>query len=129
MMRETPNSLLGAFIPPSGPWIMVNPPREPKIAPFTPQTPIASRTTQMSWLTRSRVVVSAYPTRHMNSILLSRVHSRQTSSLGPSAKSEVVVIHTTNNKVKTTTGVRGSRFGSERDHSHEIQVRIDMIHA
>ena len=47
----------------------------------------------------------------------------------PRCDYEVVVIHTTNNKVKTTTGVRGSRFGSERDHSHEIQVRTDMIHA
>src|SRR5207237_7283336 len=129
MISETPNSLLGAFIPPSGPWIITNPWREPEIAPFTPQKPIVRRNTQMSWLTRSRVVVSAYPTRHMNSTLVSRVHSPHTSSPGASAKSEVIVIHSANNNVKTTSGVRGSRFGSAREHSHEIQVTIEMIKA
>src|SRR6266550_9411781 len=129
MIRETPNSLLGAFIPPSGPWIIWNPPTEPSIAPLTPQKPIVSRTTQTSWLTRSRVVVRAYPPRHMNSILLSRVHSVQISSLSPSPKSEVIVTHSENNKVKTTGGVSGSRLGSAREHSHEIHVRIEMIHA
>src|SRR5690349_1614460 len=108
----------------------VPPVRIDQIPPLTPQTPIASTTTQISWSTRSRVVVSAYPTRHINSIFSTVVHWDQTTSarngnIESAATKEVIVIHTIKSNAITLSGVSGSHFFS-CEIIHEMQVAIAM---
>src|SRR6516162_5841829 len=107
---------------------MPSPPpwRGNEIAPFTPQKPIDKTTTQMSWFTRSRVVVSANPIRHMSRTFWKKLHLNQTSSAGANAKYEVIVIHNEKSSANMTCGVIGSFFFSVRENSHEIPVRIAM---
>src|SRR5271155_370220 len=103
------------------------------MVPLTPQTPIESTTTQISWSTRSRFVVSANPTRHMNNTFSTLLHMDQTPSpklgMAPAsvaAAREVIVIHTANTNVNTANGVSGSCFGS-LEISHERQVTNAMM--
>src|SRR6516162_625300 len=93
-----------------------------EIAPFTPQKPIDRTTTQMSWFTRSRVVVNANPTRHIKSTFWNHTHLSQTSGANP--KNEVTVIHKAKSIVNMTCGVRGSFIFSVRESSHTTQVKI-----
>src|SRR3974377_1436591 len=109
----------------------VPPERIDQIPPLTPQAPIASTTTQISWSTRSRVVVSAYPTRHINSIFSTKVHWYQTTSARPgniesAAKREESEIQTIKSNVVTLSGVSGSDFFS-REIIHEKQVTIAIM--
>src|SRR6516162_6052196 len=105
---------------------MPSPPpwRGKEMAPFTPQKPIYRTTTQISWFTRSRVVVSANPIRHMSRIFWNQVHLNQTSSPGASAKNEVIVTHNEKSIVNITSEVAGNFFFSVRENSHEIPVTI-----
>src|ERR1700730_19024357 len=129
MMRATAKWLLSAFFPMSGPWIMLPPWRSDMTAPFTPHTPRAMTTTQTSWLTRSRVVVSAYPIRHVNNIFKVSIHLLHTIELGANAKYDVIVIQNIKSKVNTTSGDRGSCFLSVRENAQQTQVRMAMIYA
>src|ERR1700730_9981409 len=99
------------------------------IEPFTPQAPRAKTIAQISWLTRSRVVVSAYPTRHMNNIFCTSIHLLQTISIGANARYDDTVIHTIKSNVNITSGFKGSCFLSVRERSQKMQVRIATIYA
>src|SRR5689334_7705448 len=94
------------------------------MAPLTPQKPRVRTTAQISWLMRCRVVDRAYPTRHMNRTFCTVLHFTQTASLGAKASSDVIVIHTENSKVNTTSGVIGSCSFSVREITQEMQVNI-----
>src|ERR1700758_4750052 len=100
---------------------MPSPPpwRGKEMAPLTPQKPIDRTTTQISWFTRSRVVVSANPIRHMSKTFWKKVHLSQTSSSGGSANNEVIVTHNEKSIVNMTSGVTANFFFSVRDNSHE----------
>src|SRR4051794_20498259 len=101
----------------------------PEIAPLTPQSPSVRTTAQISWSTRSRVVVSAYPTRHMNKIFSTVVHFTQTPSPGARANHDVKVIQKAKSKVNTTNGVIGSCTLSLREMIQDRHVKTAMTKA
>src|SRR5690349_18926782 len=97
--------------------------------PFTPQAPRARMMVQTSWFTRSRVVVSAYPTRHINKIFWVSIHLLHTMSLGASANTDETVIHSIKSSINATNGVNGICFFSFCENTQETQVNIAMTYA
>src|SRR6516165_9453287 len=90
-----------------------------EIAPFTPQKPIDRTTTQMSWFTRSRVVVSANPMRHMSRTFWKNVHLDRRSSRGRREKFELLVTNNEKSIVNSLCGETGGFFFPPQEKSQE----------